>query len=325
MNFTGLVDLAAERLGGTVLSATDEFFAPKENLLKPGPAISLPEKYIDTGKWMDGWETRRHRAPDHNLCLIRLGAPGIIRGVRRRYRPFQGQFPGEMFPRSERRSGMLGGNSSALAPARRCAEPFLHRRSVSLHAPAPPYLSRWRRRPSSRAWRSSAGSAGRFYRSCGGGKRGQRRRSQRHVFRLAPQPDFSRTLHRDARRMGNAPQPGRTSRLVPGRTRSEWRNQGRRSGYAPLQGKFSGELRTDDRGRRRDPAPRSTPRPLSTRFRKGAAAGRGLARPLPDPSRRRRQPAADLGRSHRRRTRRASAAADQRMNPRHRTAEISPM
>lgn len=93
MNFTGLVDLAAERLGGTVLSATDECFAPKENLLKPGLAISLPEKYIDTGKWMDGWETRRHRAPDHDWCLVRLGTPGIIRGVVVDTAHFKANFP----------------------------------------------------------------------------------------------------------------------------------------------------------------------------------------------------------------------------------------
>jgi allantoicase len=92
-DFTDLVDLASERLGGTVLSATDDFFAPKENLLKAGPAISLPDKYIDTGKWMDGWETRRHRAPDHDWCLIRLGAPGIIRGIVVDTAHFKGNFP----------------------------------------------------------------------------------------------------------------------------------------------------------------------------------------------------------------------------------------
>jgi allantoicase len=92
-DFTDLVDLASERLGGTVLSATDEFFAPKENLLKPGPAIFLPEKYVDTGKWMDGWETRRHRAPDHDWCVIRLGAPGIIRGLVVDTSHFKGNFP----------------------------------------------------------------------------------------------------------------------------------------------------------------------------------------------------------------------------------------
>jgi allantoicase len=92
-DFTDLVDLASERLGGTVLSATDEFFAPKENLLKPGPAVSLPDKYVDTGKWMDGWETRRHRAPDHDSCIIRLGAPGIVRGIVVDTAYFTGNFP----------------------------------------------------------------------------------------------------------------------------------------------------------------------------------------------------------------------------------------
>jgi allantoicase len=92
-DFTDLVDLASERLGGTVLSATDEFFGPKENLLKPGTAVFLPDKYVDTGKWMDGWETRRHRAPDHDWCLVRLGAPGIIRGVVVDTAYFKGNFP----------------------------------------------------------------------------------------------------------------------------------------------------------------------------------------------------------------------------------------
>jgi allantoicase len=92
-DFTDLVDLASERLGGTVLSATDDFFAPKENLLKPGPAVFIPDKYVDTGKWMDGWETRRHRAPEHDWCLIRLGAPGIIRGIVVDTAHFKGNFP----------------------------------------------------------------------------------------------------------------------------------------------------------------------------------------------------------------------------------------
>src|SRR5262245_52465690 len=38
-DFTELVDLAAERLGGSVLWATDDFFAEKENLLKYAEAI----------------------------------------------------------------------------------------------------------------------------------------------------------------------------------------------------------------------------------------------------------------------------------------------
>ena len=37
-DFLEFTDLAAEALGGTVLAASDEFFAPKENLLKAGDA-----------------------------------------------------------------------------------------------------------------------------------------------------------------------------------------------------------------------------------------------------------------------------------------------
>ena len=33
-DFTKLVDLASERLGGRAIEANDEFFAPKSNLLK---------------------------------------------------------------------------------------------------------------------------------------------------------------------------------------------------------------------------------------------------------------------------------------------------
>ena len=62
-DFTQLVDLASERLGGEVIAANDEFFAPKENLLKAGKAVFIEDKFTDRGKWMDGWETRRRRAP----------------------------------------------------------------------------------------------------------------------------------------------------------------------------------------------------------------------------------------------------------------------
>ncbi|NUM77004.1 allantoicase [candidate division KSB1 bacterium] len=79
--FAGLIDLAAERLGGEALWANDDFFAPKENLLKPGRGVFIPDKYTENGKWMDGWETRRKRVPGHDSCLIKLGIPGIIKGV----------------------------------------------------------------------------------------------------------------------------------------------------------------------------------------------------------------------------------------------------
>ena len=79
--FTKLTDLAAERLGGEALSCSDDFFAEKENMLKPGRGIFIADKYTDRGKWMDGWESRRKRSPGHDWCIIKLAAPGIIRGA----------------------------------------------------------------------------------------------------------------------------------------------------------------------------------------------------------------------------------------------------
>jgi allantoicase len=93
MNFKELIDLAAERVGGAVLFANDEFFAPKENLLKPGAPVFIEGKYTDLGKWMDGWETRRKRTPGYDWCLIRLGLPGIIRGVLVDTSYFKGNYP----------------------------------------------------------------------------------------------------------------------------------------------------------------------------------------------------------------------------------------
>jgi allantoicase len=79
--FTKLTDLAAERLGGKALLCSDDFFAEKENLLKPGRGIFIAEKYTDRGKWMDGWESRRKRTPGHDWCIIQLATPGKIYGV----------------------------------------------------------------------------------------------------------------------------------------------------------------------------------------------------------------------------------------------------
>jgi allantoicase len=92
-DFSELVDLAAERVGGAVLYANDDFFAPKENLLKPGAPVFREGEYTDRGKWMDGWESRRRRTPGFDWCLIRLGLPGIIRGVVVDTAHFKGNYP----------------------------------------------------------------------------------------------------------------------------------------------------------------------------------------------------------------------------------------
>jgi allantoicase len=91
--FTQFVDLASERLGGCVVVANDEFFAPKENLLKHAKPIFIEGKYTDRGKWMDGWETRRRRTPGCDWCIVRMGLPGILRGVVVDTSFFTGNFP----------------------------------------------------------------------------------------------------------------------------------------------------------------------------------------------------------------------------------------
>lgn len=79
--FTGLIDLVSERLGGLPIVASDEFFAEKENLVKPGRGVFIPEKYTDRGKWMDGWESRRKRVDGHDWCVVRMGLPGLVKGL----------------------------------------------------------------------------------------------------------------------------------------------------------------------------------------------------------------------------------------------------
>jgi allantoicase len=92
--FLDCVDLASERLGAAVVSANDEFFAPKDNLIKAGPAVWREGEYTERGKWMDGWETRRRRdGGDHDWCIVRLGATGIVRGVDIDTSFFKGNYP----------------------------------------------------------------------------------------------------------------------------------------------------------------------------------------------------------------------------------------
>jgi allantoicase len=93
MEFTELIDLAAEKLGGAVLVANDDFFASKDNLLKAGAPVFIEGKYTDRGKWMDGWESRRRRTPGHDWCIVRLGLSGIVRGVIVDTSYFRGNYP----------------------------------------------------------------------------------------------------------------------------------------------------------------------------------------------------------------------------------------
>ncbi len=79
--FAGWLDLASAAIGGEAIATSDDFFAGRENLLKPKPAHFDPTTYTDRGKEMDGWESRRKRVPGHDWCVVRLGVRGTLAGV----------------------------------------------------------------------------------------------------------------------------------------------------------------------------------------------------------------------------------------------------
>jgi len=91
--FVTLPDLASRQLGGSVVYATDDLFAEKENLIKPEPPAFAPGAYGPRGKVYDGWETRRHRAPEHDHAIVRLGVPGLVHGVVVDTAFFRGNYP----------------------------------------------------------------------------------------------------------------------------------------------------------------------------------------------------------------------------------------
>src|SRR6266853_1003415 len=124
MDLTDLVDLAAEKVGGAVLVANDEFFAPKENLLKASAPIFIEDKYTDLGKWMDGWETRRRRA--------------------------QWTTDGG---RSAKRCDQLDAAAASASAGRRYAKLFCGSRRAARHPSAFQYLSGWRRGALASLWR----------------------------------------------------------------------------------------------------------------------------------------------------------------------------
>lgn len=87
------VNLANPLLGARALAASDQFFAPMDRMLAPGPAVFIPDKYDEHGKWMDGWETRRKRSTGYDWCIVRLARTGTIHGIDIDTSHFTGNFP----------------------------------------------------------------------------------------------------------------------------------------------------------------------------------------------------------------------------------------
>ncbi|HET9895330.1 MAG TPA: allantoicase [Streptosporangiaceae bacterium] len=95
-DFTALPDLASRWLGGSVMYANDDFFAEKENLIKPEAPAFDPAEFGQKGKIYDGWETRRRTEPGHDHAIVRLGCPGIVHGVVIDTAFFRGNYPPEI-------------------------------------------------------------------------------------------------------------------------------------------------------------------------------------------------------------------------------------
>jgi allantoicase len=91
--FTRFADLASRALAGSVVYANDELFAERENLIKPGLAVFAPDDFGHKGKVYDGWETRRRREPGHDYAVVRLGVPGVVKGVVVDTSWFKGNYP----------------------------------------------------------------------------------------------------------------------------------------------------------------------------------------------------------------------------------------
>lgn len=87
------VNLASADLGAKVLACSDEFFAPAGRMLAASEPIFAAGKFDDHGKWMDGWETRRKRSAGHDTAIIRLGMPGVVKGLDIDTSHFTGNFP----------------------------------------------------------------------------------------------------------------------------------------------------------------------------------------------------------------------------------------
>src|SRR5580692_12770607 len=89
------------QLRGSVVAASDEFFAAMENLIKPDAPVFVPATYGAKGQVYDGWETRRRRGPGGTLpdraardwVIVRLGVSGVVRSIVVDTAFFTGNYP----------------------------------------------------------------------------------------------------------------------------------------------------------------------------------------------------------------------------------------
>jgi allantoicase len=95
-DFEMLPDLATRSLGGGVVHANDELFAAADHLVLDAPPVYNPATFGPKGQIYDGWETRRRRTTGHDHAIVRLGVPGVVRGVVVDTAFFTGNYPPEV-------------------------------------------------------------------------------------------------------------------------------------------------------------------------------------------------------------------------------------
>eukprot|EP01035_Chromulina_nebulosa_P018740 gene18740-24505_t len=85
-------NLSSPQLNSCIVFATDEWFAASDNMISDTNPVWKEDLYTSYGKWMDGWESRRRRTEGHDWCIVKLGIPGIIRGIEVDTAYFTGNF-----------------------------------------------------------------------------------------------------------------------------------------------------------------------------------------------------------------------------------------
>ena len=261
-----LPDLAGEAVGGAAIACNDEFFAEKENLLR-SHAAEWREHVVHRPRQVDGrlgdpaLRRRRGVAPGrdsdvHDWCVVRLGLPGVIRGVVVDTAFFRGNFPEVV--RARRCRDLRAARSAELATralgADSCRARTLAGRSSknasSSRASSGSRTCASRSSPTaaSRACASTARSS-RAGIACAPAARSISPRSsngavvetlQRHVLRLAQQPDQARPVALDGRRLGDPAPPRPRQRVGDHPARRRRYRRADRARHDALQGQRAG-------------------------------------------------------------------------------------
>ncbi len=221
--------------------------------VKPEAPVFDPDRYTDRGKEMDGWETRRRREPGHDWCIVRLGIPGIVRGVVVDTSFFRGNYPDRCSVEGAvvEEDDITGAEWFDLLPESALEGDAVNRFDVAsplrVTPPAPEHLPRRRGREAPRPRRAPPGSANAHRRRRPRGRRGVvvgrgRARRERSVLLLAAQPDRAGRLTRHARRLGDATPARRRPRLGRAPPRDRDRDRARRGRHVELQGQLPRHL-----------------------------------------------------------------------------------